>query len=138
MIKFHTIGINIFILALLVSPLILRAADTSLVFCNQAVDPATGEFIGTKCGWKELVQLAQNIINYLILLAIPLAAVTFAWAGFTIMTSGGNSGKLEKGKEMFKKVAIGIFFVLAAWLIVNLILTVLVGGSGDYSLLKKN
>ena len=125
---------HIFILALLASPFALYSADTNLIFCNQSVD-AAGNFVGGECGWKEFILLGQKIINYLILLTIPLAAVTFAYSGFLIMTAGGDAGQVKKGKDMFTKVAIGIAWVLAAWLVINTILTALVGS--EYSLLGR-
>ncbi len=119
-------------LAILITPFALSAAESGLVFCNTGTPNAQGEF-AKPCGWQEFVSLGQRFINYLILLIIPLATVTFAWAGFTILTAGGNAGKVEEGKKMFTKVAIGIAWALAAWLVINTILNVLVGNG--YSLL---
>src|ERR1035437_8264631 len=95
---------------------------------NPAPPPNTNLIVcagGDQCGWKDLVILAGNLIRFLIYIAIPLAALSFAWAGFTIMTAAGDEGKVKKGKEIFEKVAYGIVFALAAWLIVNVILTAL-------------
>lgn len=123
---------HICILTILLSPFVISAAESNLIFCNTGTPNAQGEF-SDPCGWKEFVSLAQRFINYLILLIIPLATVTFAWAGFTILTAGGNAGQVQKGKEMFTKVAIGVAWTLAAWLVINTILNALVGDG--YSLL---
>lgn len=121
------------VLAVLISPLVISAADNDLVFCNTGTPNAQGEF-DKPCGWREFVDLGQRFINFLIILIIPLATVTFAYAGFTILTAGGNAGQVQKGKEMFTKVATGIAWALAAWLIINTILNALVGDG--YSLLR--
>lgn len=126
---------NVVILTILMSPFMLSAAESNLIFCNTGTPNAQGEF-SDPCGWREFVSLGQRFINYLILLIIPLATVTFAWAGFTILTAGGNAGQVQKGKEMFSKVAIGIAWALAAWLVINTILNALVGDG--YSLLGKS
>jgi len=61
------------------------------------------------------------MINYLLVLAVPLAAVSFAWAGFLYITAAGDSGKVEEAKGIFKKVAIGFIIALAGYLIVKTI-----------------
>lgn len=136
MTRFRSIVINIFILIMILVPALTSHAETTntpFVFCNQSVDPATGKFVGPECGWKELVELTQNLINQIILIAVPFAAIVFAYAGFKILSSGGNTSKMEEGKKMITKVAQGIVIMLAAWLIVNTIINALLGDG--YSLL---
>ncbi len=87
------------------------------------------------CGWAELLELAQNIMNFMIAIAIPLSAIAFAWAGFLYLSSAGSEDKIKKAHGIFKKVAIGLFFVLAAWLIVWLIVSVLL--KPDFILLRR-
>lgn len=123
-------------LAVIVLP-VVAAAETNLVFCNTGKPDASGNF-STNCGFPELIDLAQRFINFLILkIAIPVAAVSFSYAGYLILTAAGNSGQVAKGKEVFVKVGIGLMWMLAAWLVVDLILTALLSNSG-YSLLKQS
>lgn len=89
-----------------------------------------------ECTFDSFVQLVQNLINYLILLSIPLCAIAFAWAGFLIVTSGGSEERVTQGKAIFGKVLWGFLFVLGAWLIVYTITTGLLLNSSDYTLLK--
>ncbi len=84
---------------------------------------------GFNCNFCHLVELAQNIINFLVLVSIALAAIAFAWAGFLYMTSAGDQGKVKKAHDVFKKVAIGLIIVLGAYLIVNLVVYGLTGGN---------
>ena len=51
-----------------------------------------------------------------------IAALVFAYAGFLILTAGGNESKMEKGRGMFMPVVWGFVWMLSAWLIVKLIL----------------
>jgi hypothetical protein len=83
------------------------------------------------CGWSELVQLAANLMNYLISIAISLSAVAFAWAGFIYITAAGSEEKIKKAHGIFWNVAIGLILALAAWLIVWLFSTLL---SSSYSI----
>lgn len=91
----------------------LSFAD-GLVPCNTA----------ETCDFNALLALVNNVINYMILLTVPIAAIMFAYAGFLLVTSGGESASAKtKAKSIFWNAVIGLIIALAAWLIVKLILT---------------
>lgn len=96
--------------------------------------PACGGKGQPECGWLHLVELAENIMNFLIAIALPLSAVAFAYAGFLYLTAAGSEDKIKKAHGVFVKVAIGLFFVLAAWAIVYLIASTLL--QDDFSILN--
>lgn len=78
------------------------------------------------CNWNTLMTLINNIVNFVLFrMAIPIAAIMFAYAGILLLTSGGDSAKKTKAKELFTGVAIGLIIAAAAWLIVNTILSIL-------------
>lgn len=52
---------------------------------------------------------------------MPLAAISFAWAGWLYMSSAGNESNIKKAHEIFGNVVLGLCIALAAWLIVNAI-----------------
>ena len=111
--------INLLLLALVASPVFLIAAegDSPFIVCNPAV--------GDDCDFDALARLGKNIIDFLIVLSTALAAVVFAFAGFTLLASGGNESKRDKAKEMVRKPLFGFLVVLAAWLVINTILNAL-------------
>ncbi len=76
----------------------------------------------TSCTICSFGQLIQNLINFLIILAIPLSAGLFAWAGILRFTSYGNTSRLAKSKSIFKSVAIGLAIALSGYLIVQTLL----------------
>jgi hypothetical protein len=78
------------------------------------------------CNFEQLVELGRRIINAIFYLSIPIAAIVFAWAGSLYLTSAGNESKMKQGKSMFLKVLVGFVVILAAWLLINTILNVLV------------
>src|SRR3990167_3263145 len=89
---------------------------------------------GADCDFDSLIELIKNIVTFLLFsFAVPLAAISFAIAGVMILTAGGNTGQVEKAKEIFWNVLIGLIVALSAWLIVNAILLGL-GASGLASL----
>ena len=86
------------------------SASKQLVPCN-----------GIDCQACKLAELGQNIINFLVGLSIPLAAVMFAYAGF-IYFSSSVIDKIEKAKKIFTSVLIGFAIVIGGYLIVETIL----------------
>ena len=71
-----------------------------------------------ECGYYDLMRLVNNIINWIIMISIPVAAGVFAWAGILYMTTG-IVGKKEEAKKMLWKVFWGLVIILSAWLIVT-------------------
>ena len=77
---------------------------------------------GPDCNFGDLFQLAHNIIGFLVLISIPLAAIAFAWAGFLYLFSAGDQGKIKTAHGIFLKVGIGLVIVLGAYLLVDVIM----------------
>ena len=87
------------------------------------------------CGIEDFIQIIANFIEFLLVyIAIPLAACVFMYAGFLMMTAGGNTTKIAAGKDAFQFVLIGLIIAFAAWLIVQGLLTGL-GIQADFNLL---
>ena len=87
------------------------------------------------CGFNDLIALAVAVINNLVVISVILATIAFLWIGFTLVTSGGDTGAREKAKNAAVSVLKGFIFVLAAWLIVYTITNVLLKPNEGYSLL---
>lgn len=74
------------------------------------------------CDFDFLIQLTQNVIDFLIVvIGIPLATILFAYAGWLYMSAGGDPGKIARGHQIFRNVLLGLVIALAAWLIVSTI-----------------
>ncbi len=75
------------------------------------------------CNFPAFIKLIQNVMNFLIFdLALPLAALIFAYAGFLYLTSGANEHNRSKAKGIFWKVLVGFIIALSAWLIVKAVM----------------
>lgn len=80
---------------------------------------------GRICGFNDLILLVNRIIEYIFILVLPILALVFAYAGYTYITSGGNSTKRTAAKNAIFKALIGVVVILAAWLIVKTIVSTL-------------
>ena len=88
------------------------------------------------CGFNEVMILINSVINFLLFtIATPLAALIFVYAGFKLITSSGDPGKLTDVKNILKNAIFGYLIALAAWLIINTILTML-GFEGSWFLTR--
>ncbi len=116
-VKYILIGILLFL------PVISSA---QLVPCGGAGDP---------CEFSDLMVMINSIINFLLFnLAIPVAAIMFAGAGFMLMMAGGDPGKISQAKEIFNSVLTGLLIAFMAWIIVQTLL-VAAGLDPSYSYL---
>lgn len=108
----------------MVLPVIALAATgdstSGLVPCGVGSDPK----VATECQACNVVQLIQNLIMFMIGLAVPIAMAMFAYAGFLYFTSGAGGGNenISKARNIFKNTFIGFVLALSSWLIVNTIL----------------
>src|SRR3989344_9417563 len=95
--------------------LILVAPDFSftqegLVPCGKVTEtgvPVNGKVYKpgeiVQCGFNDILTLVNNIIIFVFeYLAIPIAAIMFAYAGFLMITAGGEAGNARtKAKNIF-------------------------------------
>ncbi|MFA6397806.1 MAG: hypothetical protein WDK96_03100 [Candidatus Paceibacterota bacterium] len=105
---------SILLIAVFLFPIVSFSAG--LIPCGGTGEP--------KCDFSQLMILVKNFINFLLFdLAMPLAAIAFAYAGYLYMSSGGDTKNTTKAKNIFKDVLFGFVLALSAWLIVTAILT---------------
>jgi|SRR3989344_2809273 len=110
------------LLVVVIIPVFANAADPIIPCGDHIRDPNTGNIIGEQepCGYGDLLKLVNNIINWIIMISVPVAAGVFAWAGITYMTTG-VADKKSYAKSMMTKVFTGFVIILAAWIIVTTI-----------------
>ncbi len=85
----------------------------------------TCDGVDTECNFEKLILMINRVINFFIyIIAGPIIALSFAYAGFLMVTSGGNPSKKDEAKSIVGKALVGFIFLLAAWLIVKTILVV--------------
>lgn len=81
------------------------------------------------CGTCEFAEMINNVIRFLITFASLAATIMIIYGGFRLLTAGGNVSGKEAAKSIIVNVLIGYVLLLAAFLIVNTVLGVLLLGS---------
>ena len=80
------------------------------------------EGTGRACGLADLIILIQNIIEYIFILILPIAAIVFVYVGYLYLTSGGDAAKHTRAKQAMTSLVIGVVIILAAWLLIKIVL----------------
>lgn len=111
-----------FILALMFLPALVMAQDSGLIPCGYGDNP---------CDTGDVANFVNGLISFLIQMLGIIAVIVMVYAGFRLVTSGGNEGEATKAKELFTNVVIGIVIILAAWLVVDTIMKTLTGDGLD-------
>lgn len=91
------------------------------------VTDCTDPFVN--CGFEKLMGVAKSIVNFAILIAAPICAITFMYAGILYFTAAGNESQIKKAHEIFKKVLFGFIIVIVAWTLVSVIVNTLAPGT---------
>lgn len=100
---------------MMILPILFVSAEP-LVPCGSKAHPKP-------CDFYDLLAMVDKVIDFLIKdLAMPLAAISFAYAGFLYLTSGANPSQRDQAKSIFWKVFVGLIIALAAWLIVKTVM----------------
>ncbi|MFA6252360.1 MAG: pilin [Candidatus Paceibacterota bacterium] len=113
----------LFFLVLVFAPVFSIYAE-GLVPCGNEDQPA--------CTLDDLLYvLIPNVLKFLIYTLVPiLAVIWFVFAGYKMITSGGNPSKFNEGKNMIIYGAVGILLVLSAYVIVEAFLKLI--GAKDW------
>ncbi|MBI4118297.1 MAG: hypothetical protein HY455_02060 [Parcubacteria group bacterium] len=114
-----------FFLILIVALIVPFAVFGQGVTQERGIVPCEGT-VESPCNFDAFVLLIQQVIDFLLTsIAMPVAALSFAYAGYLYLTAAGNEGQAKKAIGIFTTVAYGIIFALAAWLLINLIVNTL-------------
>src|SRR3989338_1914141 len=132
--KIIKFAIPIFLFLILVAPVFSVSAQ-GLVPCNNnsgpvtitASDDSTTIVPATPCDFTAFMALINKVINFIFLqLAVHICAIMFFYAGFLMITAGGEAaGARTKAKTIFTNAVIGLALAAAAWLIIRTILSIL-------------
>ncbi len=94
----------------------------SLVVCSNT--PDENGVVADPCDFNALITLINKVIRFVLFnMAVPISAIMFAYAGFLLVTAGGE-GEKTKAKNIFTNTVIGLVIAAGAWLIVETLLAI--------------
>ena len=89
------------------------------------------------CNFKDFMVLVDRIVTLLLYIATILAVISFVYAGFKLLFSGGNEEAIKDAKHIFVSVLIGLVLAFGAWMIVRFVLVTLgVKEDSKYTLIE--
>lgn len=91
-----------------------------LVPCDGVKDPNDPNSVA--CDFGQAKVLFNRILNFLLYLSIPLVLAMIMYTAYTYLTANGDQSKIFKAKQMLIPVALGIFWVLAGFIVVRTLL----------------
>lgn len=116
--------ISFLVFLILIMPAISLAENTPLVQCDNSA--------GKLCDFNAFMSLINRVIKFILFdMVIPIAAIMFAYAGFQMITAGGDSGARTKAKNIFFNAVLGLVLAAGAFLIIRTILSIL-GYNGSW------
>ena len=97
------------------------------------VNPAQGFELQNPLVVNTICGLIKIILNFLLSIGGPIAALFLVWAGFMFVKARGNSSELNNAKKNLVAVFVGIFIFLSAWFLGQVIANTLKSISSDTS-----
>lgn len=97
---------------------IVTTASAQLVSCGDAANP---------CDFCDFVLTVDNIIGFIVGISVTLFLLVMVYAGFSLITSAGDTSKLDRAKRFITNGIIGIIIIMAGWFIVDTVLKLATG-----------
>lgn len=79
------------------------------------------------CSFCDAIVVVSNVIKFLWQISIALAVLMVIYGALRLMISGGSEEQVGKAKSIMLNAVTGLIVALAAWAIINTILSVLAG-----------
>lgn len=79
------------------------------------------------CDFDDFVTLFIKLANWGLTILGGITVILIMWSAWGLMTSAGNPEKIKAGQQGIINTLLGLFFVLAAWSIVNVFFILLAG-----------
>ncbi len=97
-----------------------------------------GPGTGVHCTLCHFFEMLGNIVNFIYIIAVPIAVLMITIGGilmsFTYINPGAGGEPLTRAREIFKSVAIGLLIIWGAWLVINLFFYIITGDTSWYEI----
>ena len=104
------------------------SASIDIQYCKDGTCSLSGSVDATKkLAWglfteKPLAAFAQDVVRYLLGFVTIIGVIYVIYAGFQLMTGGGDEEKVKKARQIIIYVLVGIVLMWLAYAIVQLII----------------
>lgn len=71
------------------------------------------------CGVNDINFLIMDILKLIFVFAGFIVAGMFMYAGFLLITAAGNTGQIQKAKDIFKRVVIGFLIMFLSYILIK-------------------
>ncbi len=102
------LGRNLFIGAILLAGIILCTSGSFVL----AEGDSNGVVIENPLGNATLTDIINNLIDFLLTIALIVCPLMIVVGGFYFVTSGGDPEKAKRGRQIITYAAIGLIIVL--------------------------
>jgi hypothetical protein len=83
---------------------------------NKVLAAGVGETRGVELinplGTTNIIQIINNVLNYLIYISVPILAIMILVGGFQILTARDNPEKIQSGRKTLMYAVIGFAIIL--------------------------
>jgi uncharacterized membrane protein YjfL (UPF0719 family) len=79
---------------------------------------------------KTVLGLANNILSWMIWIALPIAVIMILYAGITLLTANGIKNRIDSGKKILTWAVIGLAVILIGNGFITLIQSIINLGAG--------
>lgn len=79
------------------------------------------------CNITAFIIWIRQLIQILLIIAIPIGVIFIAYGAFVIMTAAGSDEKFKKGKDIILAAVIGVAIAFGAWLLITTVNKILTG-----------
>ncbi len=78
---------------------------------------------GADCGFRDLMQLANNIIHFLFYdVAIPLTVLVFVYSGGKLVLNQDKEGAWKEAKGSFENIGWGFAYMLGSYVLIKTVI----------------
>ncbi|MBI2592840.1 MAG: hypothetical protein HYW37_01595 [Candidatus Colwellbacteria bacterium] len=92
---------------------------------GEKTPPLIPECPTTGCGWEQLVGregLINNVIVFLIYIAVPLATAIIIYGGVLLLTAAGSEERIKQGKTAIYTAVTGLTIVFGSYIIYSTVI----------------
>lgn len=83
--------------------------------------------LGPNC--EDVGCVLQRIAGFLLLIATPILTIMVLWAGFLLLSSGGDPKRVQAGQKALLWAVIGFAIILINWGFASIVEEILGGGN---------